>query len=194
LLNADVPSFIALVGKSRIFEPEEGIIYVSVRPETLYQVDGEARDRWILETCKSTMDRIEAMREALKLSQPNVYDLRKLGYSRSLSEGIVEAIKHYGEIDIDRYVRMVEEALRYLVPEEEKEMEKERAQEVSNEVENIVLEIIKELEGEEGALWDSIVEKCIQTGLDKPTAEEAIASLLDKGLIYEPVLGTIKTT
>ncbi|MCD6410925.1 MAG: hypothetical protein J7L20_00645 [Thermoplasmata archaeon] len=194
LLNSDIPSFVALVGKCRIFEPEEGVVYVSVRPEAVYQVDGDARDRWILETCKSTMERIEALREAKKLSQPNAHDLRKLGYSRALSEGVIEAVKYYKEIDLDKYISMVGEALRYLVPEEAEIKEEESAQEVSDEIENLVLGIIKELEGEEGALWDSIVEKCVQAGLDKSTAEEAIAALLDKGLVYEPVLGTIKTT
>ena len=54
--------------------------------------------------------------------------------------------------------------------------------------------MIKELEGDKGALWDDIVERCSRVGLDKDIVEEAISSLLDKGLIYEPVLGTIKTT
>jgi predicted transcriptional regulator len=39
-----------------------------------------------------------------------------------------------------------------------------------------------------------ITGKCEKAGLDKDTIEEALNSLMDKGLIYEPVLGTIKTT
>ena len=62
------------------------------------------------------------------------------------------------------------------------------------EIEKNVLEIIKEIEGEEGAQWDSITESCEKKGIDKDTIEEALTSLMDKGLIYEPVLGTIKTT
>jgi len=55
-------------------------------------------------------------------------------------------------------------------------------------------EIIGEIEGKDGASWDAITEKCEKAGLDKDSIEEALTSLMDKGLIYEPVLGTIKTT
>ena len=62
------------------------------------------------------------------------------------------------------------------------------------EVENTVLEVIQGIEGEEGASWDSITKKCEKSGLDKDSIEEALTSLMDKGMIYEPILGTIKTT
>ena len=57
------------------------------------------------------MERIEAMREALSLSQPNIYDLQKLGYHKNLCEGIINAIKHYKNIDLQRYVDLVSDAL-----------------------------------------------------------------------------------
>ncbi|HEC94398.1 MAG TPA: hypothetical protein ENI45_00350 [Thermoplasmatales archaeon] len=200
LLNIEVPAFVAIVGKARTFEPEEGMVYVSVRPETVYEVGPDARDRWTLETCKSTRERIEALKEGLKLSQPNVYDLKKLGYSRDLAEGVVKAISFYKNVDIDKYIALVKEALHYLIPEKAEEElpkieeEKAEAKEEADEIDNTVLGIIKEIEGDEGALWDAIVEKCREAGLDKETIEEAINSLMDKGLVYEPVLGTIKTT
>ena len=64
----------------------------------------------------------------------------------------------------------------------------------SEEIENIDLERIKEVEGEDGAAWDLIVEKCKKNNLDENMIEEALTSLMDKGFIFEPVLGTIKTT
>ena len=64
----------------------------------------------------------------------------------------------------------------------------------SEDTENIVLETIKGIEGEDGAAWDLIVENCKKKGLDENTIEEALTSLMDKGFIFEPVLGTIKTT
>jgi len=201
LLNIETPAFVAFVGKTRIFEPEEGVVYLSVRPEKVYEVEPEARDRWIIETCKRTIERIEAIKECSNLSPPNAYDLRKLGYSRNLSEGAVKAVKFYKNIDIEKYKSMIVEALRYLTP-EEKELQKEdireaketKESEEADEIEAKVLDIIKEIEGEDGALWDNIIERCAEEGLDKISVEEAITSLLDKGLVYEPVLGTIKTT
>jgi DNA replicative helicase MCM subunit Mcm2 (Cdc46/Mcm family) len=78
---------------------------------------------------------------------------------------------------------------------ETKEEEKpEEQDDESAEIEDTILEIIKKLEGDDGAPWDSITEKCEKQGLDKDSIEEALSSLMEKGLIYEPVLGTIKTT
>jgi len=196
LLNIDTPSFIAFVGKVRIFEPEEGVLFLSVRPESIYEVNSSARDRWILETCKNTWERINAMREALNLSKASVYDLTKLGYSRDLAEGVIKAVEFYKNIDLNKYLDSLEEALSYLIPGEKevsKEIEEKDEREM-DEIENTVLEVIKELEGDKGAQWDNIIEKCSQMGIDRDVVEEAISSLLDKGLIYEPVLGTIKTT
>ncbi|HDI23683.1 MAG TPA: hypothetical protein ENF40_00485 [Thermoplasmatales archaeon] len=196
LLNVDTPSFIAFVGKVRIFEPEEGVLYLSVRPESVYEVNSSARDRWILETCRNTWERINAMREALSLSKASVYDLTKLGYSRDLAEGVTKAVEFYKNIDLNKYLDILEEALSYLIPEEKevpKEVEEKDEREM-DEIENTVLEVIKEIEGDKGAQWDNIIEKCSQMGIDRDVVEEAISSLLDKGLIYEPVLGTIKTT
>ena len=64
----------------------------------------------------------------------------------------------------------------------------------TEEIEKTVLGVIKEMEGEEGAPWDIIVENCKKEGLDENTIEESLTSLMDKGFIFEPVLGTIKTT
>jgi len=217
LSDIDVPAFVAVVGKARTYTPEEGVLYVSIRPENIVEVSAEARDQWILETCTSTKNRIEAVLEAMKMNQSNAYDLRKLGYSRELSEGIVAALKHYGNnIDVDKYLTLIHESLQYLRPgkeklpdlkidekideekEEVKEVKEKKSEEADEEepedTENTILEIIKEIEGKDGASWDAITKKCEKAGLNRDSIEEALNSLIDKGLIYEPVLGTIKTT
>lgn len=231
LTSIEVPAFVAIVGKVRTFSPEEGVLYVSVRPENVMEVTADIRDKWILETCRNTKDRIEAMFEAMKMNDPNVYDLCKLGFSKNLSEGVVLALKNYGKVDLNKYVALIQESLQFLLPDKEslpvvdekkktlekEEKVKEEAEEISTEeepvlvdekeeteaedvdedsleVENTVLGIIKDIEGEEGASWDEIMENCKKAGLEKDLAEEALTSLMDKGLVYEPVLGTIKTT
>ena len=216
LQNIDVPAFVAIVGKTRTYEPEEGTILVSIRPEIIKEVDAKARDRWIVETSIQTKNRIEAMTEAMKMNQPNSYDLKKLGFSYSLSEGIVTALKHYQNVDLGKYISLIKESLQYMAPHEEtfdeiiKEEKKEKLEtkktakkkkkepesivDQSEDNENIVLETIKKIEGDDGASWDNIIEKCKKKGLDENTIEEALTSLMDKGFIFEPVLGTIKTT
>ncbi len=215
----EVPAFVAVLGKARTYKPEEGVLYVSIRPEKIMEVNAEARDQWILETCESTKERIEAVLEAMKMSQSNAYDLRKLGYSRDLSDGVIAALKNYGNVDIEKYITLIQESLQYLRPsreklafppdeevKEEKKPKTKKTKEVpkkveepvkeddSGDTEDKVLEVIKGIEGENGASWDAITKKCEKSGLNRDSVEEALNSLMDKGLIYEPVLGTIKTT
>ncbi len=214
----EVPSFVAVVGKVRTYSPEGGSVYVSVRPESIHEVDSAMRDRWIIETCHQTKQRIVACREAIKMKQPTVYDLRKLGYSKDLCEGIIIALQQYGSVDLSRYVSLIRESLQYIAPAQEvfeakeahekieikeskkkkktpeRKTETEAVTDDEEDVENLVLEVIKKLEGDEGAAWDSIVEHCKKKKLSEDQIEEALTSLMDKGFIFEPVLGTIKTT
>lgn len=219
----EVPAFVAVIGKVRTYIPEEGTLYVSLRPELVREVNAEARDRWIIETCQQTKQRIQAMTEAMRMTQPNVYDLRKLGYSRELAEGVVAAVKRYGTMDVGKYVSLIRESLQYIIPageatfdqaqkdekleitERKKETKKEGkkskkqqeeppAKETPEDSETVVLQSIKDNEGTDGAPWDVIVELCKSKGLDENTIEEVLTSLMDKGFIFEPVLGTLKTT
>ncbi len=119
LSNIDVPTFVAVTGKARTYNPEEGLMYVSIRPERILEVSADIRDKWIFETCKNTKDRIEAVMEAMKMDESNVNELKKLGYSRELSEGIVEALKSYENIDLKKYVTLIKESLQYLRPSKE---------------------------------------------------------------------------
>jgi RPA family protein len=224
LQSIEVPAFVAVVGKVRTYIPEEGTLYVSLRPELVREVNAEARDRWIIETCMQTRHRIGAMVEAMKMTQPNAYDLKKLGYSRELSEGIVAALKKYGSVDVNKYATLIRESLQYIAPgatekfeevrleekleikdrkkeskKEPKKPKKQKQQDASEAVtdvdpETLILETIKALEGDDGAPWDSIVEAAKKKGLDENSIEEALNSLMDKGFIFEPTLGTIKTT
>lgn len=233
LSGIQAPAFVAVIGKVRTYKPEDSdSVYVSIRPERVMEVDASIRDKWILETCKNTKDRIEAVLEAMKMDESNEFELRKLGFSKDLSEGIIAALKGYKNIDLNKYVKIIQESLQYLVPgknslpeikpkkpKKQKELVKEETEEENitetetiepaneekteetkepdkdfEEIEGNVLKAIKEIEGDDGAAWDTITENCEKQGLDKDTIEEALTSLMDKGLIYEPVLGTIKTT
>jgi uncharacterized protein len=230
LSKIEVPAFVAVIGKVRTYTPEEGTLFVSVRPEKILEVSSDIRDKWILETCKNTKERIEAVLEAIKLGDSSESNLKNIGVSKDLSEGIFAAIKHYGHnINLEKYVRLIHESLQYLRPgqddiadlknkkqekiektefnkeltetdpQEEKSETVEQSEDKDNsedyaEIEKTVFETIREIEGKDGASWDSITEKCEKKGLNRDNVEEALTSLMDKGLIYEPVLGTIKTT
>ncbi|MCQ5375777.1 MAG: glycerol dehydrogenase [Methanomassiliicoccales archaeon] len=194
------PEFIAVVGKSRTYSPEEGTLYVSIRPEKVTVVDEKIRDYWILETCKSTLKRISAAEEARQMESPSVESLMKLGFSRVLSEGVVRSVAHYQTVDFEKYRAVVIDALKYLLPEYQTEIPEipvESPEEIDEE-ENIdneekVLAIIDRLDKKgKGAPWDEIVEEAKKEGIEKNELEEITNSLLDKGLIYEPILGKMK--
>lgn len=119
----EVPSFIAVVGKARTYEPEEGTIYTSVRPEELNTVDSQIRDRWVVETARLTFERIRFVKTALKSGQkgPELIDmLVQSGASAELADGISKAIVHYPDLDkyLDTLSDTIIDSLKTLLPDE----------------------------------------------------------------------------
>jgi RPA family protein len=112
------PCFVAVVGKTRTYSPEDGLVYVSLRPEVVKEVGAEERDLWTLEAAKGTLVRIAAMREGLAMEEPSENEMLRLGHSAKLSRGVVSAIDAYGDVDVDRYQRTVADALQFLLSEE----------------------------------------------------------------------------
>ncbi|SFL27473.1 hypothetical protein SAMN04487950_3181 [Halogranum rubrum] len=60
LRELDAPSYVAIVGKPRTFETDDGSINVSVRPESITEVNAATRDRWVVETAQRTLERIDS--------------------------------------------------------------------------------------------------------------------------------------
>ncbi|KAB1186880.1 MULTISPECIES: RPA family protein [Haloferax] len=60
LRDLEAPAYVAVVGKPRTYETDDGNINVSVRPESITEVDAATRDRWVTETASRTLDRIDA--------------------------------------------------------------------------------------------------------------------------------------
>jgi len=197
------PAFVAVTGKSRLFTPESGGTYTSVRPETVKPVDEALRDYWILDACRSLKKRLEALREGYKTDPMTKENLTGLGIKPAVAEGILAAVEHYGKVDLSRYSAMLAEALRYLLPEFQPPRAEDsgpvgetpaKAEDAKQEaLEQVVLGFIGELDADgKGASWDGITGKAAKAGVDKDALEELINSLLDKGLIYEPILGRMK--
>jgi len=201
------PVFGAIVGKSRVYSPDPGTVYTSIRPEAIKAVDERVRDFWILEACRSLRKRLDAMSEAEKMDPLTKEALAQVGVKEALADGIVQASGHYGKADLSRYTAMLAEALRYLLPEyregrpeeleprvteaapraEAKEPEEPTADE------DKVLEVITTLDKDgKGAPWEGILDAAGKAGVTKDKLEESINSLLDKGLVYEPILGRMK--
>ena len=98
--RTDPPAFVALTGKARTFEPDDGDrIYTSVRPESVSVVDGETRDRWTISAAEATLRRVAAMAEAKSLDATGEAlgsALEDRGYDASLAAGVPIALDRYG--------------------------------------------------------------------------------------------------
>src|SRR3990170_3118405 len=172
------PAFVAVTGKSRLFSPDPGTIYTSVRPETVKVVDEGLRDYWTLEACRSLKKRLEALREAYKMDPVKKEELAAIGVKPALADGIVAAVEHYGRVDLSRYSGMLAEALRYLLPElrppkigGEEEPEGKAGETPADAereaLEAKVMEIIVALDTDgKGAPWDGILARATKEGLD----------------------------
>ncbi|SNR55178.1 hypothetical protein [Halorubrum vacuolatum] len=99
LERAETPSFVALTGKARTFEPEDSDrVFTSVRPESVSEVDADTRDRWIVAAAESTLERL-AVLELARNSSLRGDDLREGleagGAPGPLAAGIPLALDHY---------------------------------------------------------------------------------------------------
>jgi RPA family protein len=206
------PVFGAVVGKSRVYSPEPGTTYTSIRPEVVKVVDEGVRDFWILEACRSLRRRLDAMAEAQKMDPLTKEGLVQVGVKAAIADGIVAASAHYGKANLSQYMAMLAEALRYLLPEHREYAPPEAIPEPqpSEEAhaappapaknpeepdadEEKVLGIVASLDKDgKGAPWEGILDAAGKAGVTRERLEETINSLLDKGLLYEPVLGRMK--
>lgn len=100
LERADPPTFVAVTGKARTFQPDDSDqIFTSVRPESINEVDATTRDRWNVQAARATIDRIDTMAAALAsgYSGDNLRSaLLEAGVADHLAHGIPLALDHYG--------------------------------------------------------------------------------------------------
>lgn len=209
------PEFVAVIGKGKVYAPDDTVRLLSVRPEIVTKCDSALRDYWVYETCVSTLERIEMMREVAKMDPPSAQEIEKLGYSKYLSEGALAAANHYKGTNIDAYEELVVDALREILtasngrikeidfeetivtPEAKEvevvEKEVKEAEAIPEDEEEKVLKIVKSLDKDgKGAKWDEIVAAAKKKKIEKDRLEEVCTDLLEKGDIYEPELGRMK--
>ena len=59
LSNLPVPCFVAVVGKTNAYRPDEETTIISIRLETIVEIEAKTRDYWVKETAAKTVERIE---------------------------------------------------------------------------------------------------------------------------------------
>lgn len=60
--------------------------------------------------------------------------------------------------------------------------------------EPLILSLAEKMDDGKGAPWEDIVSEAAKKGVSEASVEECLNALMDKGLIYEPVLGRLKRT
>ncbi|MDD5473873.1 MAG: DNA-binding protein [Candidatus Methanoperedens sp.] len=102
LSELQVPAYVAVVGKARKYEPEDGSVYISVRPEEINTANEKLRDRWVLDTAERTLERIKTIEKALSsgLSGNELKELLLKEITNPvLADGTARAIGHYKNLD-----------------------------------------------------------------------------------------------
>jgi RPA family protein len=96
LRETEPPAFVALVGKPRTYETDEGNVNVSLRPEHLTIADETARHRWVTETAERTLDRLDAFdepgNEYAQMARDQYGDMNS-----TYREAVVMALEHLDE-------------------------------------------------------------------------------------------------
>ena len=91
LRDLEPPAYVAVVGKPRTYETDDGSVNVSVRPESITTVDEATRTRWVVEAAERTLERIEAFEtsedEYIRMAQAE-YDLPVENYRRVAVEAL----------------------------------------------------------------------------------------------------------
>ncbi len=182
LLNIEIPSFVAVVGKVHTYEPEPGQMRQYIRPEIVKKVDEKVRNRWIVETAQFTKERIDAMREALAMEDHSEETLISLGIPKRLAPGISKAIEHYGDVNLNRYLDMIYDALRYALSPKENVEKKEEFD---------IKELIDSVAEGDDVYWDKLKAAAKDRGIPEKDLIEEIDRLIREGIIFERKIGEV---
>jgi RPA family protein len=210
LSELQVPAYVAIVGKARKYEPGDGSIYLSVRPEEINTAAEEQRDRWVLDTAELTLERIKIIENAKSsgLSGDELKEfLVKKGTGALLADGAVLAIQHYKNLDKMmtelknavihavkavaslKILQKVENPVEEIKDVEEKSEVKEPQQ---MEPKEMLAAIIDELDTGKGISYSMVVETAQSAGIDSDSVESSIRELMAEGRCYELKIGVLR--
>jgi len=189
--TVQIPAFIALTGKARIYEPEPGSVFVSIRAEEANVVDEEIRSRWVVDTAEQTVERLEAFSDALasgyRGEKFREYLLEK-GISSELAEGISIALER--ESAPQEFAALLKASIRGGLRALDFESEGDAGAKADQK--EFVLELLREMGGNRGVDYAAFVDTAISRGISEEVVEEVVCSLLSGGQCYEPKIGIIR--
>ena len=189
LSTLEVPAYVSVVGKARIYEPEDGSVFVSIRPEDINVIDSDIRDRWIVDTAELTLDRVDAFSIALTsgLTGTELFEhLVQNSVQKGLAEGISLALDYY-HTDTN-YLNKLKDAVLDCVKSVGSESDDENA--VPDE--DHILELMIEMDTGKGIDYAELIIIAKSRGMAENVIVAAVRKLLAKGMCYEPKIGILK--
>ena len=190
----------AIVGKSRWFEGDEGGIFTSFRVEEFTVINQELYMNWLIDTSDATLRRLNFYDQSLEL-ELNKETLMSSGFPKDLVDGTLLARQHYSNVDTENYRLGILKALSSASGRSMENNQNLTIQDEGNNVEiieadenvtpeNIILNTIQNLDTGSGVEYDKLVEACTLSGISRESAEDCIEDLRDvKGDIIEPRFG-----
>lgn len=140
LSEAQPPKFVAVTGKTNLYEPDEETSITSIRPEVINESNEMERDRWTVKTAEMTLDRIKNIDEKTKkhynLNKEEFYDIIKTGLTSVVEERETQETEEESTIEEEKEKEGEKEDktkgdLEFL-EEEEKESESKKKKKTEN--------------------------------------------------------------
>lgn len=113
LSGMEAPSFVAVVGKPNLYQTEDGNIIISIRAESIQQVDEATRNQWIMDAARRTLERLDGLRNARSDAPTSEFATADSVLPQAAStpaQDADRAMQHY-HTDVDHYRQMVIRAL-----------------------------------------------------------------------------------
>ena len=196
---------LALVGKARWFETEDGGMFTSLRAEEFTVIDRECYTNWLVETAEATLRRIDAHSTSLEADLTPAA-LEAAGVPRDLVDGLILARGHYGDFDPEGYRVGVLQALSMATgrtslmepPQPIATTLEETASQAPESSEpaaepgdaiELILETVRSRDTGEGVEYNDLVTALVHGGHSRESAEDAIDQARDQGEVMEPRFG-----
>ena len=208
MASLEAPCYVSMIGKVRTYTTNDDRTFVSVRPEHIVRVEEDDYFAWLLETARSVWGRLLKMRDVLKIPDATETDLVSKGYPAQEANGFITALESYGRPESSLYLKMMQEALRRLLPDEDVDLglpgddgaasgssaKKDEDSSDDTMIEDMILAYLDkhDKDSSSGVFIEDLVREMETEGISAQKTEEVYNKLMEDGLIYEPNLGYLR--
>lgn len=189
LSTVQVPSYVMVLGKVRSYEPGDGSVYVSLRPEEINYVDESVRDRWIVDTAEITLSLLEAIEKFFSQDSGEGKLMDRIlssGVPESLAGGMCLSLDYYHKDA--KYYDSLKEDVRKALCSIRKSDEKDKVIDYEAHIQSIA----EELDDGNGFEYIAFIERALSGNIPEKIADSTLKALLSKGHLYEPRAGIFK--